>query len=460
MKQRGKILKPVLFAVLALAMLFGAVGCNDAEEITGDLPEGYEPDVSGRLTVSCRSDVYPSEQSQAGVRNWISAFEAKYSNVDVSVQFNIPDLAPLIASKSIGDVYWLDDGSVYQYAVTQNALMPLDHYVEAFGINLEDVYTGILNLGVVDGQLYFAGMSCGQQSFVYNLDALYEAGVLHEGEKIANDWTWEDFKKYAAAVSRRADDGTYEQVAMSMPVYWSPYFSPFLVGYGGQWYDTTNKKISLISDDRVVQGFGELINALDQYWIFPNGVSMGSERASLFRGISDTQGVVFSYNQAYTLLAQRGSQYDSQNINWDVAPFPLFEYPASPCGTIGFGVFNYTRNADAAAALVLSLYTRDGQMAVHGQTGGDVPLLKGLGEEDFWHLKQAGWEDKNYAAFTANYERYIPGHVRGQVPTEIAEILEDGMLDLLNKYLTSGASWQDKLRSIEEQCNDLWKTMV
>ena len=160
------------------------------------------------------------------------------------------------------------------------------------------------------------------------------------------------------------------------------------------------------------------------------------------------------------MLSQKGQQFDSQNINWDIAPFPLFEYAASPCGTIGFGVFNYTKNVDAAAALVLSLYTEDGQMAIHGQTGGDVPLLKALGEDSFWHLKQAGWEDKNYAAFTANYERYIPGHVRGQVPAEIATLIEEGMQDLLNKYCTSGASWQDKLREIEDTCNELWSTMV
>ena len=453
-------MKPAFFVLLAAAMLFGVVGCNDAVEQDGILPENYVPEVTGRLTVSCRSDVYPTETSQAGVRNWINAFETKYSGVDVSVNFNVPDMAPLIASKSIGDVFWLDDGSVYQYAITDNALMPLDHYVEAFGVNLEDVYTGILNLGEVEGQLYFAGMSCGQQLFLYNLDALYAAGILQEGEKVSNDWTWEDFKTYAAALSRRADDGTYEQVAMSMPAYWAPYFSPFFVAYGGQWYDTTNKKISLVSDDRVVQGVRELINVLDQYWIYPQGVSMGSERAAAFKNITDTQGIVFSYNQAYTLLSQRGQQYDSQNINWDIAPFPLFEYAASPCGTIGFGVFKYTKNVDAAAALVLSLYTEDGQMAIHGQTGGDVPLLKNLGEDSFWHLKQAGWEDKNYSAFTANYEKYIPGHVKGQVPTEIAAIIEDGMQDLLNKYCSSGISWQDKLREIEDTCNELWDTMI
>lgn len=462
MKKVRALLKPAFLALLSAAMLFGATGCSGAgTQKDGVLPENYVPSVSGRLTVSCRSDVYPSEQSQAGIKSWVSDFVSRNSEVDVSVQFNVPpDLSPLIASKSIGDVFFLDDGSLYQYAITQEALMPLDHYVEAFGINLDAVYSGIMELGVTDGRLYFAGMSCGQQSFLYSLDAFYEAGLLQEGERISNDWTWEDFKRYAAALTNRNDDGTYSQIAMSMPVYWSPYFSPFFGAYGGQWYDTTNKEIRLVSDDRVVKGISELINALDQYWIYPNGVSMGRERAAALRNISDPQNIVFSFNTAYTYVPQKGQQYDAQNINWDFAPFPLFDYPASPCGTLGFGVFSYTKNPDAAAALVLSLYTEEGQRALHGQSGGDIPVIKSLGADDFWHLKVPGWEDKNYDAFTANYERYIPSHVKARVPPEIAAILEDGMTDLFNQYLTSGASWQDKLTEMEEACNQLWKTLI
>lgn len=391
MKKSCKILRSALFIILAVAMLFCVTACKEKEAADPNLPEGYVPTVEGKLKVTCRADVYPTETAQSGVRNWISSFRAKNPNVDIQVDFQTSDYAAQISSKSIGDVYWLDDGSVYQYAVTSKALMPLDSYVEALNIDLEDVYSGILDLGVVNGKLYFAGMSCGQQTFIYDLGALESAGLMQPGEKVANDWTWEDFKRYAEALTQLDEDGvSYKQVAAVMPLYWSPYFSPFFVAYGGEWCDTVNKKITLKSDEKVVQGISEVINAIDNYWIYPQGVTLGTERAQRLSKISDTQGSVFVYNQAYTTLYQKGLQLDSNGKKWDIAPFPLFPEAASPCGTIGFGVFSYTGNKDAAAALVLSLYTKDGQMAIHGQTGGDVPLLKELGEDTFWHLTEPG----------------------------------------------------------------------
>lgn len=98
-------------------------------------------------------------------------------------------------------------------------------------------------------------------------------------------------------------------------------------------------------------------------------------------------------------------------------------------------------------------------MAIHGQTGGDVPLLKELGEDTFWHLTEPGWEDKNYAAFTANYDRYIPGHVKGSVPPEIAAVIETGMSELFSQYCQNAIDWEDKLNSIETECNALWETL-
>ena len=45
-----------------------------------------------------------------------------------------------------------------------------------------------------------------------------------------------------------------------------------------------------------------------------------------------------------------------------------------------------------------------------GGTVDDLLVYK-LGDQDFWHLTKEGYEGKNYAAFTANYDRYVPGQV-------------------------------------------------
>ncbi len=463
MKKTITIAKRCLFLALAVVLTFGMFACEKKGEFgTGELEEEYEPNVTGKVKVTCRNDVYPTDSSKRAINNWVNAFKAKNSGVKIDVEYIDQSLyAPQISSKTMGDVFWLDDGSVYEYAVTNESLMALDWYIEKMKIDTKDVYEGIRALGEINGHTYFVGMSCGQQTFTYNVDALTTAGVLETGERIANDWTWQDFKDIAAKVTAYDEDGyTLIQNAAYVPLYWAPYYTPFFYAYGGRWCDTENKKINLY-DEKVRLGIAEIIECLDNDWIYPQMIEMGAEKAGKFENIKNNPITsVFAFNTAYTNLANRGKEYDQNGTTWDIATFPTFEYAASPCGTIGFGVFSYAKNKDAAAALVLSLYTEDGQMAIHSQEGGDVPILKKLGDQDFWHLDIEGWEDKNFAAFTANYEKYVPSHVKASVPPAIAEIIENGMIDLFSTYCQNGGQWEDKLMEIQTQCNEKWETLA
>lgn len=459
MKTKQKLIVKILFVMMAMTVFFTFVACDNRVYEDGTLEEGYVPDVRGKIKVSCRSDVYPTESARKGIRSWINSFRSKYPDVTVETDFSVPDYAPLISSKTIGDVFWMSDADVYNYAITMQALMPLDFYVEAFDINTSDVYAGILNLCEVRGKLFFAGMTCGNVIFTYNVDAMVEAGLLEPGERVANDWTWEDFKTYAEQLKRYDEDGiTLTQVGAGFPLYWPNTFSPFLYAFSDGWVDKTTNKVTFTSPE-VIDGIGLVIEALDNRWIFPEGTAMGAAMQSEYEKISTKSGCVFAYNQAYTVLTTNADHYNSRGVTWDLAPWPLFEKKASPCGTLGFGVFSYTRNKDTAAALALYLYTEDGQMAIHGQEGGDVPVLKKLGEMDFWHLNKEGYENKNYDAFTANYERYVPGQVNACVPPEVATIIENGIKSLFDDYCRNAIDWTDRLKQIEEKCNQTWETL-
>lgn len=460
-----KKIKCILIVALAVMLMLASLACG-RQEASSILPDDYVPEISGKLTVMARSDVYTSEASRRGIKNWVNEFTNTYSDVNIDVQFvDNSQYQPMISSKSMGDVFFLDDGSLYQYAITSKALMALDYFVEALHIDISTIYTGIYDLGVCEGKLYMAGMSCGQQSFTYNKTMLYENGILEQGERIENDWTWEDFKAISEQLKKfdENDGETQVQIGASMPLYWSPYFSSFFGAYGGKWCDTENKKIHLHDDPLVLKGIEELINAVDNGYIYPIGTTLGSEMAKRLSGINTNNrasgGVCFSHQTSYSMLTDSASQYLSSNVDWDVAPYFLFDYKASPCGTLGFGVYSFTRNRDAAAALVLSLYTVEGQLAIHGQQGGDVPVIKELGDQDFWHLTAEGYEDKNYEAFTANYDRYIKSHVKAQVPPEIAEIVESSMSELWSKYCQGQADWDDLIRRIEEKCNQKWDSL-
>ncbi|MBP1587678.1 MAG: extracellular solute-binding protein [Clostridia bacterium] len=454
-------LRRIVMGFLAFAMVLAFAACVSAEKADPDLPEGYIPAVEGRIKLGARLHVYPNEASRKSVNSWINMFRNKYPNVTIEADFSLPDnYAPLISSRTIGDVFWLSDESVYDYAVTQQALMSLDGYIEALDIDLSQIYSGILALCEAKGKYYFAGATCGNITFVYNVDAMVQAGLLEVGERVANDWTWEDFKVYAEALKTYDADGkTLTQVGAGFPLNWSNTFSPFIYAYGGNWADKENKKV-MLSNENVRRGINELISAIDNRWILPVNVEMSAEMRQTYGDVRMNNGCVFTSVNAYTVLTtSEANQYNERGTTWDVAPWPLFPEKASPCGTLGFGVFSYTKNPDAAAALVLSLWTEEGQMALHGQEGGDVPVFRKLGEQDFWHLTKEGYENVNFSAFTANYERYVPGQVNASVPPEVASVISGGIEELFSSYCTGKASWQDKLAEIETQCNDLWASL-
>lgn len=459
MRKTISLVTKVALVVIATMLLFAFTGCKTDKKISGELPDDYDPTVTGKLKVSARQDVYPNAATQKSLNNWINYFRSKNPNVSVEVQYVPTDYSALISSKSIGDVFWLSDADVYKYAVTSQALMPLDFYIEAFNVDTSELYGGILALCQAEGKYYFAGATCGNVVFTYNVDALVNAGILAPGERVADDWTWDDFESYAERLKTYDEDGiTLTQVGMGLALNWPNGFSPFIYAYGGDWADKENKKVTLSSDE-VKQGIAEVIQAIDNRWIFPEGINMGKEMLQSYGQVSTRNGCVFAYNQAYTVLTQNADNYNTRGITWDVAPFPLFPEKASPCGTLGFGVFSFTKNPDAAAALVLSLWSEGGQYALHGQEGGDVPVLKKLGDQDFWHLTREGYENINFGAFTANYEKYVPGQVNASVPPEIAEIIEKGITSMLSAYCTNGASWTDKLTEMETQCNEVWETL-
>lgn len=465
MKPFQKTLVKIIFIILAAAMILPFAACNNRERVTGELPADYEPDIRGKVRVSCINHLYQNEESQRGVRAWINAFCRKYPDVSVQTEFNISESTYLaqLASKTMGDVFYMSDGglnkedSLYQYAITNQTMMPLDSYVEALGIDLLELYGGILELCVVEGKLYMVGYTCGNVIFTYNADAMVEAGILEPGETLRNDWTWDQFKDICERLKTYDVDGqTLTQVGCCYDFGWSNLYSPFLYAYGGKWYDKENKRVSL-DNENVKKGIQEAIELIDNRLAYPVGM-VSSTLAKEFGNISPYRGCVFNYNASYTVLTDNVKQYP-RGTEWDVVAYPLFPNAASPCGALGFSVFSYTRNKDAAAALALFLLTDDGQRAIHGQAGGDVPILKELGDDDFWHLTGEGYEDKNYAAFTANYENYVPGQIGQSVPPEVASIIHNGINKLFSGYITNASSWADQLAKMQEQANQMWETL-
>ncbi len=109
-----------------------------------------------------------------------------------------------IAGGEAADLFWLDQGHMsWAY---DGVLLDITDYLAADdrdAANIDDYYPGVWDTGVIDGQVY--GLSWIAQPVVvfYNKDIFDEMGVAYP----TPDWTWEDFRAKAVALTNEAHYG-------------------------------------------------------------------------------------------------------------------------------------------------------------------------------------------------------------------------------------------------------------
>ena len=105
--------------------------------------------------------------------------------------------------------------------------------------------------------------------------------------------------------------------------------------------------------------------------------------------------------------------------------------------------------------------TEDGQRAYHGQTGGNVPLVKSLSHDDFWHEQGSAWSDKNYDAFVSYPDQTLPTNVVTLAPQEVADLFSSSAMQALFTNVLSGK--MDVLTAfnqLQTKANEKWKTIM
>lgn len=448
------IFKTCCVFVLLLTISISVLGCNNN---SGALEPTIEPDSkivpNGNVKFTCNISQLEEE---AAADAFVSAFQEKYPDVVVTKDYNPGNVAARIASGEIGDVFWFLERETYNYAVSQKALLPLNQFIEPLGIDTSSVYTGILALGQVEGQLYMVPRDYTHIALIYNKTALVEAGLAAPED----GWTWEEFKRYCQKLTLKDpnDSSKYKQVGgMLLYSSWDPVYISFLEGWGGKWFDTEEKKISL-TDEKVRQGIEELLNLAKEGYIMPEGKG----DMSAYSGLSDVNYVFRT--MVYPDLVSMGKTYDNLDLEWDVVSWPKFPTHKVGTGASGFGVYKYTKNPNAAAALALFFFSEKGQTAYHGTTGGSVPLVKELSDAGFWRYEDSAgtdhdWSQKNYDAFISFPEADTVGRVNCVIPAKVASVITGSWGGMLVRYFNEG-DYINALTEMEEQANQTWKKIL
>ena len=355
------VLKTCCVFLVLIAMCTAFIGCEPTDELQATINPSSKVEPSGTIKFTwSRSGL----KEEAAADAFIAAFNEKYPDVEVTPDYNPGNIAARIASGEIGDVFHFNETDAYNYAVTQKTLLPLNQYIDPLDVDTSKVYTGILALGNVEGQLYMVPQDYNHVVMIYNKTALTEAGLAAPED----GWTWEDFKSYCQKLTLKNpnDANLYSQVGGYLNYSWEPVYISFLEGWGGKWYDTEEKKITL-TDEKVLQGIKELLTFANEGCIKPEGKG----DMSAYTGLTDVNFVFRT--MVYPNITSYGKTYDDLDLEWDVVSFPALPTHKVGTGASGFGVYKYTKNPDAAAALALFFFNEAGQEAVHGTTGGSVP---------------------------------------------------------------------------------------
>lgn len=435
-----RVIMKSLALLLAIMTVCGLAACGTNEKQDGVLD--HEPVVSGTIKFSYEAS---TESKKNAANAYIDAFVAKYPNAKVErdYDYTVTQAETRLSSGQIGDVFYFAESKAYDYAITHEALMPLEYYIEAFDINVGDIYSGIYSAGMIGNHYYYVARDFNQMIMIYNKDQVVTKGLTGS---VQDGWTWDSFLNICQQLT---DDSYY---GASIQLAYAPTFIPLLTAYTGtQWFDTTNHTVDLTSGD-TLKAIEELLTA------YANGyINLGLAGGDLTK--FEGKEPVFRQN-VYPHVEGIGQEYDNNLIEWDMIHLPLTENPAFGCGSSGVGVYNGTQNPDTAAAFALFFYTQEGQEAFNGQDGGSVPVLASLKDADFWRHADDDWKDKNWDAHIYQANDYaVIGQFKCVLPSTVADVFEKNLSSYLVDVVNNSMSLADAMTELQNMANAEWESI-
>lgn len=353
--------KKVLSLVLATAMMSTLLaGCGSSEGTTasGSSAAGSSTPASSQTTSSetTGSNTTTAEPvtlkwaiwDQETTQYWTDikeAYEASHEGVTIEmVDLGSTDYMTVLATDLSGsgtefDVVTIKDVPGYATLVQKNAILPLDDYIKADGVDLSK-YAGATDQVTVDGKLYELPFRNDFWVLFYNKDLFDAKNVAYP----TNDMTWDEYD----ALAREMTDTTFGSQI-----------------YGGH-YHTWRSTIGLMG---VLDGRHTILDGDYEFMKPYYEMVLAEEKDGVVRKYSDLKTEGLHYSAAFsggdvammnmgswfisTMITNlKSGEYDSSLCgNWGIVKYPHAEgvEPGSTLGTItGLAVTAATDTPDAA----------------------------------------------------------------------------------------------------------------
>jgi multiple sugar transport system substrate-binding protein len=331
-----------------------------AQEEASEFLTGGGADVGAGLMGLSKLDVesdavivfsgWGDETEQQIYRDSIERFNEVYPDVTVDYQPIPADFQTKLKASMAGgtapDVFYVDDQLMTAFGPT-GQILSLDSFMAEAGTGRGDFIPALLSIFTLEGQTYALPKDWGTLGLVYLPDAFEQAGI----DEPTEDWTWDDLKAAAEAISANTDYAGFCQNAD-----WAR-FAPWAFGNGGA-YASDDFTTAMVDTPEVkeaasylleMQESGALVTSADvgAGWC---GEAIGKELVGL------------TYEGGWMVNYMR---QDFADVNWMAVPLPTGPVDkADVIFTNGIGVSASSGFPRAAAAFAIFLTSRLNQAAI------------------------------------------------------------------------------------------------
>lgn len=287
------------------------------------------------------------ETEQQIYRDSIERFAEVCPNVTVDYQPIPADFQVKLKAAMVGgtapDVFYVDDQLMTAFGPT-GQLLALDDFMAEAGVSRDDFITPLLGIFTLEDQTYALPKDWGTLGLVYLPAAFTAAGI----DEPTADWTWDDVKAAALAITENTD-----YVGFCQGHDWAR-FAPWVFGNGGA-YVSDDYSTALLESPEVI----EAATYLHEMYADGSAVTAGEISAGWCGEAIGVQLVGMTYEGGWMVNYMRQTYPD---VAWKAVSLP-----AGPAGkadvifTNGIGVNASAAFPRAAAAFAIYVTGRANQ---------------------------------------------------------------------------------------------------
>ena len=330
---KKKLVSLLMVSTMAATMF---AGCGSSEEAAP-----AEEATAEETTEAAAEETTDAAEGEAVTLNWAiwdqestpywealeKAYEEKNPNVDIVLtDLGSTDYMTVLATELSGDgtdfdVVTIKDVPGYATLVQKNAIVSLDDYISADGVDLS-LYNGATDQVTVDGSLYELPFRNDIWVLFYNKDLFDAAGVDYP----TNDMTWDEYDKLA----REVTDTTFGE-----QVYGAHYHT---------WRSTIGLMGCLDGEHSILDGEYDFMKPYYE-------MVLAEEKDGVCRTYSDltTEGLHYSaaFSSGDTAMLNMGSWF----ISTMISNLQSGEYDSSLCGNWGIVKYPHAEGVEAGSTL-------------------------------------------------------------------------------------------------------------